>query len=307
MTAPVTETFERKLSEAITGNQPIWPKGIQSVCLLTFDMDVDSSWISRGLDEPIARSSGQFAVHVGVPAVLELLDWFELKTTFFTPGWVAETYPQLVESVAARGHEIGLHNFLHEPPPTLSRDQEIEVVERGSAAIEKVVGRRPRGYRSPIWQFSRDTVEILHRADFRYTSDLMDTLAPSFHRLAGQTIEMVNLPVNWILDDAAFFQFHLSIRTTLRSCADVLEIWKEEFRAIHALNGVYTLTMHPQLSGRPSRVLMLKELVEYIRAFDGVWMASPAEVADYWLRTRGSVAIPKERRVDAAADPSVAR
>jgi peptidoglycan-N-acetylglucosamine deacetylase len=112
-------SFHGRLRSAVSGGRTIWPDGKQSTLLLTYDMDADSSWISRGLDEPIARSAGQFEVNVGTPCILELMKWFGLKTTFFTPGWIAEQYPKMVEAVAKDGHEIGFHGYLHEPPTNL--------------------------------------------------------------------------------------------------------------------------------------------------------------------------------------------
>jgi peptidoglycan-N-acetylglucosamine deacetylase len=276
------DDFANRLRSAISKGHRVWPDGRQSALLLTYDMDGDSSWISRGLDEPVARSAGQFEVNVGTPCILEFMKWFNLRSTFFTPGWIAEQYPSMVAAVAKDGHEIGLHGYLHEPPPNLDEAQEREVIRRGSAALEALTGKRPTGYRSPIWQFSANTVRLLHQAGFKYTSDFMHTLLPTFNDVGGETVDMVNLPGSWVLDDAVYFQFHITIRTAMRRAADVLEIYKEEFRAVHAAGGLFTLVMHPQLSGRPSRVLMLKEFMEYVKGFKGVWLPRPIDVVDYW-------------------------
>jgi peptidoglycan/xylan/chitin deacetylase (PgdA/CDA1 family) len=289
--------FKERLRAAVSGGRPVWPDGKRSALLLTYDMDTDSSWIARGLDEPVARSAGQFEVNVGTPCLLELMKWFGLKSTFFTPGWIAEQYPQMVEAVIKAGHEIGLHGYLHEPPPGLSEAQEIEVVRRGSAALEKMTGKKPVGYRSPIWQFSKNTVRILRDAGFKYTSDFMHTLLPTFNEVDGKVIDMINLPGSWVLDDAVYFQFHITIRTAMRRAADVLEIYKEEFRAVHAAGGLFVLVMHPQLSGRPSRVLMLKEFMDYVKGFDGVWMPRPIDVVEYWR----SENMPSQLRASAKA------
>jgi peptidoglycan/xylan/chitin deacetylase (PgdA/CDA1 family) len=275
-------SFQGRLRAVVGGGRTIWPDGKRSALLLTYDMDTDSSWISRGLDEPVARSAGQFEVNVGTPCLLELMKWFGLKSTFFTPGWIAEQYPKMVEAVINEGHEIGLHGYLHEPPPGLSEAEEIEIVRRGSAALEKMTGKRPIGYRSPIWQFSKNTVRILYEAGFKYTSDFMHTLLPTFNEVDGKPIDMINLPGSWVLDDAVYFQFHITIRTAMRRAADVLEIYKEEFLAVHAAGGLFVLVMHPQLSGRPSRVLMLKEFMDYVKGFEGVWLPRPIDVVEYW-------------------------
>jgi len=274
--------FQGRLRHAISKGHRIWPDGKRSALLLTYDMDGDSAWIARGLDEPVARSAGRFEVNVGTPCILELMKWFGLKSTFFTPGWIAEQYPAMVEAVVRDGHEIGLHGYLHEPPPGLGEEEEREIIRRGSAALERLTGKRPVGYRSPIWQFSANTVRLLHEAGFKYTSDFMDSLLPTYNEVAGNTIDMINLPGSWVLDDAVYFQFHITIRTAMRRAADVLEIYKEEFRAVHASGGLFTLVMHPQLSGRPSRVLMMKEFMDFVKGFEGVWLPSPRDVVDYW-------------------------
>jgi peptidoglycan/xylan/chitin deacetylase (PgdA/CDA1 family) len=279
--------FQERLRAAVNGGRSIWPDGKRSALLLTYDMDADSSWISRGLDEPVARSGGQFEVNVGTPCILELMKWFGLKSTFFTPGWIAEQYPKMVEAVIKDGHEIGLHGYLHEPPPKLNEAEEIEAVRRGSAALEAMTGKKPIGYRSPIWQFSPNTVRILHDAGFKYTSDFMHTMLPTWNEVRGAAVDMINLPGSWVLDDAVYFQFHITIRTAMRRAADVLEIYKEEFRAVHAVGGLFTLVMHPQLSGRPSRVLMLKEFMDYVKGFDDVWLPSPIDVVEYWRSEHG--------------------
>jgi peptidoglycan/xylan/chitin deacetylase (PgdA/CDA1 family) len=279
--------FQERLRAAVSGGRSIWPDGKRSALLLTYDMDADSSWISRGLDEPVARSCGQFEVNVGTPCILELMKWFGLKSTFFTPGWIAEQYPKMVEAVIKDGHEIGLHGYLHEPPPKLNEAEEIEAVRRGSAALEAMTGKKPIGYRSPIWQFSSNTVRILHAAGFKYTSDFMHTMLPTWNEVGDAAVDMINLPGSWVLDDAVYFQFHITIRTAMRRAADVLEIYKEEFRAVHAAGGLFTLVMHPQLSGRPSRVLMLKEFMDYVKGFDDVWLPSPIDVVEYWRSEHG--------------------
>jgi peptidoglycan/xylan/chitin deacetylase (PgdA/CDA1 family) len=279
--------FQERLRAAVNGGRSIWPDGKRSALLLTYDMDADSSWISRGLDEPVARSGGQFEVNVGTPCILELMKWFGLKSTFFTPGWIAEQYPKMVEAVIKDGHEIGLHGYLHEPPPKLNEAEEIEAVRRGSAALEAMTGKKPIGYRSPIWQFSPNTVRILHDAGFKYTSDFMHTMLPTWNEVRGAAVDMINLPGSWVLDDAVYFQFHITIRTAMRRAADVLEIYKEEFRAVHAVGGLFTLVMHPQLSGRPSRVLMLKEFMDYVKGFGDVWLPSPIDVVEYWRSEHG--------------------
>ena len=260
-----------------------WPKGKRCACLFTFDLDADVVWVHRGSDDPIGLSMGRFESKVGVPLLLNMLDEFGIKSTFFVPGWVAEQYTPTIDDILRRGHDVEHHGYLHEPPRAFnSRDEEEEALVRGIETLERITGRRPRAYRSPFWEFSANTIPLLAKHGFEYTGDLMDTLLPDYHVVDGRTTTMINLPGHWILDDLAHFYYHISARKTILSCRQVLELYQEEFDGIRAYGGLFTLTMHPQASGRPSRVLMLKQLIEYVRSFPDVWITSPAELVQYW-------------------------
>jgi peptidoglycan-N-acetylglucosamine deacetylase len=260
-----------------------WPPGIRCVCLFTFDLDAEVTWIFRGSNDAVAHSMGQFESKVGVPMLLDLLDSHAIKSTFFVPGWVAEKYNSTIDDIMRHGHDIEHHGYLHEPPGSFSSAvQEEEALLKGIEVLTRITGRRPRAYRSPFWEFSTHTVPLLEKHGFEYTGDLMDTLLPEYHVIDGRTSGMINLPGHWILDDLAHFYYHVSARKTILSCRQALELYQEEFRGIYAYGGLFTLTMHPQASGRPSRVLMLKELIDHIRRFPDVWIASPAEIVQYW-------------------------
>jgi peptidoglycan/xylan/chitin deacetylase (PgdA/CDA1 family) len=263
-----------------------WPKGYQSACLFTFDVDTEVSWVFREIDDPIALSMGRYEPRVGVPLLLNLLDEFDVKSTFFVPGWVAEQNTPMLDDILKRGHDVEHHGYLHEPPRTFKSDGEEEAaLLKGIETLERLTGRRPRAYRSPFWEFSANTIPLLERHGFEYTGDLMDTLLPDYHAINGRTTGMINLPGHWILDDLAHFYYHISARKTILSCRQVLELYKEELDGIHAYGGLFTLTMHPQASGRPSRVLMLRSFMEYVKSHKDIWVTSPAELVAYWRRT----------------------
>ena len=112
-----------------------WPKGKRCACLFTFDLDADVVWVHRGSDDPIALSMGRYESKVGVPLLLNLLDDYGIKSTFFVPGWVAEQYTPTIEDILRRGHDIEHHGYLHEPPRTFkSKDEEEQALVKG---IEK--------------------------------------------------------------------------------------------------------------------------------------------------------------------------
>jgi peptidoglycan/xylan/chitin deacetylase (PgdA/CDA1 family) len=270
-----------------------------TVCL-TFDYDAISLWIGPfGATSPSMISRGEFGA-VGVERILRLLERRGLAATFFVTGHTAETYPDSVRAIVAAGHEIGHHGYLHENPCALeSREREREVLLRGLEALAKVAGVRPVGYRSPSWDNSPHTVELLLEHGFRYESSLMgrdfephwcrtgDVIQLDGPYLFGVEVDLVEMPVSWILDDFPHFEF-VSLATKLypglSAPSKVEEIWRGEFDYMYrdVPGGVYTLTMHPQVIGRGHRLLMLERLIDHIAGHQGVRFTTLADAADAW-------------------------
>lgn len=267
-----------------------WKNGAQVALALTFDFDAETLWISRdpsNAKRPGTLSQGVFGAKVGVPLILRFLRERQLKATFFIPGAVVERYPDVCRQIVAEGHEVGHHGYMHEWVDPDRPDQEAEVMLKGLAALERVLGVRPKGYRSPAWETSENTLRLLVQHGFRYSSNFMDDLEPYRHVVDGQQTDLVELPVAWVLDDAPFTLF--SVKAPSRPIfptRHILEVWQEEFRGIYHYGGCCILTMHPQLIGRPSRLAMLGEFLDYVAEFNGVWIAPCHEIAEWWLAQR---------------------
>jgi len=260
-----------------------WPRGVRAAACLTFDLDAETAWISRdpaNIDRISVLSQGAYGPKVGVPLILDFLDANGLTATFFVPGWTAERHTETVAEIHRRGHEIGHHGYLHEGLEGRSRAEEEEILERTSRILAGITGTPPIGYRAPLYEITGETVGLLREHGFLYASNLLDTLWPYLHRGSPPLVE---LPVQWLLDDGPFFAFGLRppLYRQIFPPAAVLSAWKDEFRGMHALGGAYTLILHPQYIGRPSRLLMLQELVDYMRTFPGVWFTHGAELAKY--------------------------
>ncbi len=252
-----------------------------TVCL-SFDFDAISLWIGpMGAKSPSMISRGEFGA-VGVMRILRLLEREAIPATFFVTGHTAETYPTQTRAIAEAGHEIGHHGYLHENPIDLSPEDEERVLLRGLAALDAVTGVRPTGYRSPSWDNSPNTIDLLLKHGFRYESSLMaDDFTPYWARTGdaidlegpyrfGQTVDLVELPVSWLLDDFPHFEYiRLPNRVSpgLSAASKVEEIWRDEFDFMvrDVPGGVFTLTMHPQVIGRGHRVLMLERLIAHFR------------------------------------------
>ena len=278
--------------------------GATATVCLTFDFDAISLWIGPfGARSPSTISRGEFGA-VGARRILRLLDQTGIPATFFVTGHSAETYPEIVREIVAAGHEIGHHGYLHENPLALeTRERERAVLLRGLAALDRVAGIHPTGYRSPSWDNSPYTIELLLEQGFRYESSLMaDDFTPYWCRVGdvihedgpyefGAEADLVEMPVRWILDDFPHFE-NVTLESGLRTVglsapSKVEEIWRGEFDFMYrdVPGGVLTITMHPQVIGRGHRMLMLERLIAYFRGHDGVRFTTLGEAAETFQAT----------------------
>jgi peptidoglycan/xylan/chitin deacetylase (PgdA/CDA1 family) len=262
---------------------------------LTVAFDAMSSFCARGEVEGTQMSRGEFDA-VAVPRILEVYREHGVRTTFFIPGHTALAYPDLAREIAADGHEIGHHGWVHENPAAGDAGTERAILERGFAALDRAAGVRPRGYRSPAAEFGPDTVEILLEQGIVYdaswsasdfvpyylrTGDCFTTTDPY---VFGATTELVGIPFSWTLDDFPHFEFVAGFSTAQSTPAHVRELWQGEFDYAHAHcpGGVFDLTMHPQVIGRGHRLTMLEDLVEDMKQREGVVFEPLIDYATRW-------------------------
>jgi len=262
-----------------------WPNGARCAVMLTFDFDAETLWLSRDPDNarrPGVLSQGIYGAKTGVPKILELLKEEELKGTFFVPGWTAEKYVDRVEAIVAGGHEVGHHGYLHEWIDPDYPDKEREALEKGLEALKKTVGIKPAGYRSPAGETSANMIGMLQEKGFLYDSSLMDQVSPYRHVLEGGKRGPIELPWHWSMDDAPYALFAIKSPRPIMPNYHILDIWKQEFTEIYRWGGLVNIVTHPQITGRPSRLAMLREFIAYVRRQPDVWFATGREVAEAW-------------------------
>jgi peptidoglycan-N-acetylglucosamine deacetylase len=269
------------------------------VCL-TFDFDAMSGFVARGLTTPTPISRGEFGA-VAAPRILDILARFGAPSTWFIPGTVIGTYPQVCERIAGAGCEIGHHGWTHRTPASLSREQEEDELVRGAEAIHTLTGRKARGYRSPAWDLSPHTVELLLKHGFRYDSSMMGHDWQPYYARQGDAIEseapvrfgqpsaLVEMPISWSLDDFPHFEYlvdRTGVRPGLQSAAGVLENWWGDYAymAREAEWGVLTYTMHPYVIGRGHRLLMLETLIGRMAEAGAVFLTMEAACAEFAAR-----------------------
>ncbi len=266
----------------------IWPGDVRCAAMLSFDVDGVSSWIRR--DPEFARlpslmSMAEYGPSVATPRILDLLDRYSISASFYIPGYVAETHPRLVEDIAARGHEIGHHGYMHEAPATLSAEEEAEVLDKGSGILAGITGTAPVGYRSPGWELSEVSLDLMRERGFLYDSSLMGDDAPYLLETDPAGRRMVEVPIHWLLDDAPNFVYAPSANRLgpMRGPDEVFSNWAAEFEGLYHYGRAFTLTMHPQYIGRPGRLRMLERLINHIQSFPNVEFMRIIDAARLWL------------------------
>jgi peptidoglycan-N-acetylglucosamine deacetylase len=272
-------------------SEAFWPPGIRAAAAVTFDVDAESA-ILAGAPAAAGRlgvmSHQAYGPRTGGPRLLGLLAERRIRATFFVPGYTAERWPDTVRAIVDGGHEIGHHGYLHEP---LGADEATEerYLLRGLEALDAVAGVRPIGYRAPMWETSYRTPALLARHGFRYDSSLMDADRP--YRLATSPVgpdgraapSLVEIPIHWGLDDWEQYAYlpDLTGSGLIESPSKVMEMWRLERDATFAAGGCLVLTIHPFLSGRPSRAAALAVFLDELVAMRdrGIWVAALDEIA----------------------------
>lgn len=264
-----------------------WPDGKTSAAAFTFDVDAESAvlWNTPESARRMGVMSHQaYGPTVGVPRLLNLLERRGIRATFFVPGYTAHRYPGTVKDIAAAGHEIGHHGYLHEQPSRLSVEQEAEALDAGLDALSEVAGIRPCGYRAPMWDPSWETPRLLHERGFLYDSSLMDADEPyELQTEGGSSRSIVEIPIQWALDDWEQYCYlpDLSGSGLIETPEKARELWISEFHGLREAQGCWVLTNHPFLTGRPGRAKSLDLVMEEVTTTPGVWVASLEQIAQH--------------------------
>ncbi|WP_105424198.1 polysaccharide deacetylase family protein [Neorhizobium tomejilense] len=266
-----------------------WKDGARCAVALSFDSDHETNELRDGGESIGRMSQGQYGNRMGVPRILETLKNADVPATFFVPAVAALLYPDEQRRVIAEGHEIGLHGWIHEVNTKVPADKERELHFRAADTLEKITGIRPVGMRTPSWDFSYETLKIERELGLIYDSSLMADDDPYELVEDGEPTGMVELPVEWIRDDAVYF--NMNRFTALRPYTpptSVLDIFKREFDRAYIEGGLFLLTMHPHVSGYRSRIFVLEDLIRHIQGHEGVWFATHADIARF-ARENGGV------------------
>ena len=287
------------------------------LCAFGIDVDAVAGWLGSygGEDSPLDISRGMFAGEVGVPRLLQLLDRFGIKATWFIPGHSIETFPDEISAVAAAGHEIGVHGYSHENPIAMSPEQEEAVLDHCIDLITRLSGRRPTGYVAPWWEFSPVTSELLLKKGIKYDHSLMHhDFQPHYVRtgdtwtnidyskhprewmrplVRGTTMtNLIEIPASWYLDDLPPMMFMKESANShgFVNPRHLEQTWRDQFDWVYREYdyAVFPITIHPDVSGRPQVLMMLERLYAYITRHPGVRFVTFDEIADNFSARSGN-------------------
>lgn len=265
-----------------------WPNGARCAVAFTFDMDAESLlhiYLGDTAHNRIALSSMlRYGPEVAVPRIVAAFKAFDLRQTFFVPGWCLERYPRAIQLLLENGHEIAHHGYIHEKPNQLTRDEEREYLRRAIDCIVQATGARPKGYRAPSYAFSRHTLDLLLDEGLEYDASLLGDDIP--YVIANERGQLVELPSDVAMDDWSHyvcireFGYMLPIASPERA----MEVYRAEFDAAWRHGGLWVAVWHPFVSGRASRCDAMSSLIEYMQAKGNVWFARLDEIAAHARR-----------------------
>jgi peptidoglycan/xylan/chitin deacetylase (PgdA/CDA1 family) len=261
-----------------------WKDGARWAVALSFDSDHETNELRDGGVSIGKLAWGEYGSRVGVPRILALLEKHGVPATFFVPAVAALLHPDEQRRVVAEGHEVGIHGWIHERNASLPLEAERDLMMRAADALEQVTGVRSVGMRTPSWDFSPNTLPLLMEMGLRYDSSLMADVDCYELLLDGTPTGVVELPVEWIRDDAVYFAMDRFGGTRPQMPPEaVFDIFRREMEGAYAEGGVFQLTMHPHRIGYRSRIWILDQLIEMAKDWGDVWFATHADVVE-WAR-----------------------
>jgi peptidoglycan-N-acetylglucosamine deacetylase len=256
-----------------------WPNGARVAVALSFDVDNETPNLRFGQPTIGELSQGQYGSRVGLPRIVALLDRHAIPASFFIPAMSLMIDRSQVGLIKKSGrHEFAVHGWIHEMNTAVPADVERRLVQQALDTLTALTGSRPVGYRAPSWNFSAATMSIVKDLGFTYESSLMADERPYELMQNGVATGVVELPVEWILDDAPLFSPR---GNNYASPREVAQVWIDEFDRAYEEGTMFLLTMHPHISGHRSRIKALELLIAHMKSKPGVWYATHQSVAEY--------------------------
>lgn len=264
-----------------------WPSGCS--CAVMISVNLDAEFFGKiyypdvDVNEGDIFRLGQVSIRYGLPKLLETLEKYDVKATFFIPGEVARRYPDAVKMIFQKGHEIGCHGDQHEIMAHLSLDEQRNVLERATKELKNLTEVDVKGFRMPEGEMNLDTYRALKSLGYRYSSSLSDDDIPYIEKNTG----ILELPIHWELFDLPYFTFTFDPpippgQTRSARMDDVLENWFYELEGARRWGTLLNLQLDPQAIGEQGRIFMLEKFLDKVKESGDVWLTNGGEIAEYF-------------------------
>ena len=263
-----------------------WPEGKKCAAMISVNLEAEyfakMYYDDADVDASGVKQSGANGMKYGLPRLLDVLDSYGVKATFFVPGDIVNRYPEDVKEVVRRGHEIGCHGYKHENLVFLCQADQRQVLTEAKRLLSEAAGKEIEGFRMPEGEMTNETLQIVKDLGFRYSSSLNNDDVPYIRQPVG----LLELPLNWGLYDLPYFAFNWDPpipygQSRMANFDMVLENWKMELQAAREWNTLYMLQLDPQAIGEQGRIFILESILDEIKAAGDVWVATGSEIADY--------------------------
>jgi peptidoglycan-N-acetylglucosamine deacetylase len=248
---------------------------------LTFDNMGSARDIAEGrASKPDPDEPG---LKVGYPRVLALLGELDLRGTFFIEGWNGLHHPDRVQELAARGHEVGLHGWVHERFGALDKARAEQLLYDGTASLERI-GLRPKGFRAPGGLRGKHTVPVLQALGYRYDSSIDPEDRSTQPALLAPGL--AHIPWRWEMVDSVQYLRH-PVRP--RTPQEMEQSWKNAIREAAEQGSNVTVVIHAFVSGvDEERLAAVRRMLAYAR--ERAEVITAGELAERVLRQRGGEA-----------------
>lgn len=271
-----------------------WPDGKRCAVMLSFDVDGETTWANgnknRKNGELYLRSLsiGRYGPKRCVGEILNLLNKHKIKATFFIPSLVVKNNPILMKEITSEGHEIGHHGYAHECFYDKTYEEQVEIIDKSQKIFEEVIGEKAIGFRTPSGDWAEFTPELIVKKGFKYSSSMRGFDFPYRTIIKGKKSDLIEIPTKWELDDYVQMAYNLFPpepigQDRISNYKDVFENFRWEFEGYYELGLCISYMFHPQVIGTPGRLILLDELIEFIKNYNDVWFATGSQISD-WVR-----------------------
>jgi len=274
----------------------IWQNGARSAFSMGFDLDGDTIWNNKSRRMPGGQwyikgpSIGQYGTNKGVLRVLEVLEEYDFKATWFVPALIAQKHWRLIEEILSRGHELAHHGYDHTGEYGSTFEAQQAHLELCQEIFMQVAGRKAVGLRATGALLPETERWAIKAGGIRYISAGLSGEACAPYEIEGVPTGALSIPCrDEQMDDYVQTVFHayppvLEGMPRIAPYGNACANWIHEIEAMVRYGNSGSSAFHPQIAGTPGRAMILRRFCEYLRGKPEVWVTSCEEIADYYLQ-----------------------